>query len=176
MSHGDLKPANVLLFRERAGEMYAKLGDFGYAGWATGNTENALVHPPRSWPWNASEYHHRGFTIPAAKKMDVFSFGLLCLWVLFFDKQSLTGTVANNESQSQWPLEDFGVLDRMKYEDTLRDFACLEIESTQDLSANGKRDLVCFFTSVVVYDSQERASNLKELIVLLGHNWYDCDL
>ena len=82
----------------------------------------------------------------------------------------------NNESESQWPLDDLGLLDHMKYEDTLKDFACLQIESTQDLSAIGKRNLVSFFTSTIINDPQERASNLKDLVILFGHSWYDGDL
>ena len=171
MSHGDIKPANALVFRDGTGDTYTKLADFGYAGWAIGNPDKVLVHPPRSWPWNAPEYHHRGFTVSAVKKMDVYSFGLLCLWLLFFDKQSLTDTAAKIKGGSQWPLEDFETLDSMKYEDTLRGFACIQVESTQGLSANEKRDLIHFFMSAIVCDSRERASDLKDLVVLLGHKW-----
>ena len=171
MSHGDLKPANALVFRDGAGDTYAKLADFGYAGWAIGNTKNVLVYPPRSWPWNAPEYHHRGFTVSAAQKMDIYSFGLLCLWLLFFDKQSLIATASKNKYGGQWPLEDFETLNSMKYEDTLRDFACIQVDSTQGLSANEKRDLISFYMSTIVYKPQERASDLKDLVVLLGHSW-----
>lgn len=172
MSHGDLKPANALVFRDGAGETYAKLADFGYAGWAIGKTENILVYPPISWPWNAPEYHHRGFTVPAAKKLDVYSFGLLCLWLLFFDKPSLANTVAHNKRGSQWPLDDFELLDRMKNEDTLRDFACSQVESTQNLSGIQKADLIHFFLSAMVYDSKKRATRFEDLIKLLGYSWY----
>lgn len=171
MSHGDLKPANTLVFRDGAGETYAKLADFGYAGWAIGNTENILVHPPRSRPWDAPEYHHRGFTAPAARKLDVYSFGLLCLWLLFFDKPSPGNSVANNKCGSQWPLDDHELLDRMKHEDTLRDFACSQVESTLSLSANEKADLVHFFLLVIVSDSKKRATNFEGLIILLGYRW-----
>ena len=45
-----------------------------------------LIHMPRSRGWNAPEWHHRGFTYRDAEKMDVYSFGLLCLWLFFFDE------------------------------------------------------------------------------------------
>ena len=172
MSHGDLKPTNALVFRDGAGGTYAKLADFGYAGWAVGNTDSIVVHPPKSWPWNAPEHHHRGFTVPAAKKLDVYSFGLLCLWLLFFDKPSLVDTAADNTRVGHWPLDDLEILDRMKHEDTLRDFACFQVESTQNLSAYQKADLIHFFQSAIAYNSEERAKDLEGLIILLGHSWY----
>jgi hypothetical protein len=37
---------------------------------------------PKSWPWNAPEHLFK--CKPAqGRKMDVFSFGMLCLWVVF---------------------------------------------------------------------------------------------
>ena len=103
--------------------------------------------------------------------MDIYSFGLLCLWLLFFDNQSSIDAAAKIKGGKQWPLEDFKTLDSMKYEDTLREVARIQVESKQDLSANEKRDLIHFFMSAIVFDSQERASDLKDLVVLLGHSW-----
>ena len=171
VSHRDIKPSNALAFKDGAGDRFANLADFAYAGWAIGNTDNILVHPPRSWPWDAPEYHHRGFTVSAVKKMDVYSFGLLCLWLLYFDKEPLMDTAANVKHGNQWPLERFKTLNSMKHEDTLSDFACIRVESAQGLSANESRDLQQFFRSTIVFDSQKRASDLRELIVLLGHSW-----
>jgi hypothetical protein len=42
---------------------------------------------PKSEPWNAPEY--RKECKPAdGQKVDVFSFGMLCLWLLFEEKLS----------------------------------------------------------------------------------------
>lgn len=38
---------------------------------------------PTSRPWNAPEHHERELHPKAAKAMDVYSFGMLCLWLLF---------------------------------------------------------------------------------------------
>lgn len=172
MSHGDVKPSNALVFKDGDGESYAKLADYGYAGWAVGNTENALVYPPRSWPWDPPEYHHRGFTVPTAQKMDVYSFGLLCLWVLFFDKQSLGECDTHEECGSQRPLTDSELLDHMKHEGTLTRFACSQVKSTQSLSAGKKADLTLFFLSTIALDPKERATDFKHFITLLGYRWY----
>ena len=37
---------------------------------------------PKSLHWVAPEWHHRGFSLLQAKKMDVYSLGLLVLWIL----------------------------------------------------------------------------------------------
>lgn len=46
----------------------------------------AFIDMPFSETWSAPEWHHRGFKLSAAMKMDAYSFGLLCLWVLTIDK------------------------------------------------------------------------------------------
>lgn len=57
----------------------ARLADFGYSTKAGPDT---LVKLPNSVHWTAPERTHRPVTTLAAKKMDVFSFALLCLWTL----------------------------------------------------------------------------------------------
>jgi serine/threonine protein kinase len=62
----------------------AKVTDFGYSTIFTGDD---LIDIPISVPWNAPEHHHRGFDSIGAMKMDVYSFGLVCLWLLFFNSE-----------------------------------------------------------------------------------------
>ena len=38
---------------------------------------------PESEPWNAPEYCARHFKSEEAKQMDVYSFAMLCVWLLF---------------------------------------------------------------------------------------------
>ncbi len=42
---------------------------------------------PKTWPWHAPELADTPFAanIMAAKRMDAFSFGLVCAWLLFFN-------------------------------------------------------------------------------------------
>ena len=79
--HGDLKPENCLVFRrEGTDEVVAKVSDFGFSSiWARSED---LIQVAMTEPWNAPEWHHRGFVFCEARKMDVYSFGLLCLWVV----------------------------------------------------------------------------------------------
>ncbi|KAL8726452.1 MAG: hypothetical protein Q9166_006705 [cf. Caloplaca sp. 2 TL-2023] len=84
--HGDIKPENVLIFNENNENSYgyyAKLSDFGYSTWFARDDE--LIKMPKSQPWCAPEWHHRGFRVSDAMKMDAYSFGMLSFWLLFRD-------------------------------------------------------------------------------------------
>ncbi|KAF8539361.1 kinase-like domain-containing protein, partial [Trichophaea hybrida] len=78
--HGDIKPQNVLIFKDATGKTTVKVADFGYSTLTAG--ARGKVYLPKSRPWNAPEHHVREFTAPDAKLTDVYSFGMLCLWVV----------------------------------------------------------------------------------------------
>lgn len=86
--HGDVKPENILIFDNDSSRYVAKVADFGYSTWFASDGE--LVKMPRSRYWVAPEWHHRGFTTADAMKMDIYSFGMLCLWLLFYNTQENT--------------------------------------------------------------------------------------
>ena len=161
------------MFKDGTGQVFAKLADFGYAGWARGSSKDVLIKPPKSWPWNPPEYHHRGFTVPAARKLDMYSFGLLCLWVLFSDKamEFASASKATWDGRT-WPLENFGLLDSMKHSDSLRRFATSLVSAAQDISTSQREDLSKFFSSALMRDPKERKIEFKELSLLLGQPWY----
>lgn len=81
--HGDIKPTNILVFEDPLWHRVAKVIDFGYSTWL--GDSDAIVSMPRSVPWTAPEWHHRGFSRTDAFKMDIYSFGLFCLWLLFYN-------------------------------------------------------------------------------------------
>ena len=81
MIHGDIKPQNMLVFKDSTGKITVKVADFGYITIAA--SEGGRVFLPKSRPWNAPEHHFEGFTSFKARKTDAYSFGMLCLWVLF---------------------------------------------------------------------------------------------
>lgn len=59
--------------------------DFGFPCFA--DTEEDLARPQRSEPWEAPECRsHQYFALRDAKKPDMHSFGLLCMWLFFKDK------------------------------------------------------------------------------------------
>ena len=63
-----------------------KVIDFGYSStWAT---PEDFIRVPTTRPWTAPEWHLRGFRVGAARKMDVYSYGLLCLWLLLHNDKT----------------------------------------------------------------------------------------
>lgn len=80
--HGDIKPANVLIFENGPGQYVARVADFGYSTMFSG--VDGLVFMPQSSHWTAPEWHHRAICSTSAVRMDVYSFGMLCLWLLFY--------------------------------------------------------------------------------------------
>lgn len=81
--HGDIKPENTLVFGDTADEATIQVTDFGYS--CIGAKDKDEVYLPVTWGWCAPEYHDRGIPLQKAKKMDIYSFGLVCFWVLFTD-------------------------------------------------------------------------------------------
>ena len=72
----------MLVFKDAiTRKITVKVADFGYSTLTVGESGKVLL--PRSRPWNAPEHHFEGFKAHEAKKTDVYSFGMLCLWVLF---------------------------------------------------------------------------------------------
>ena len=173
MSHGSIRPANVLIFEGRAGPVYAKLAGFSYAGWATNNKKDTLTKPPQSWLWDPPEYHHRGFNVLGARKLDMCSFGMLCLWLLLFDRPSSSHLVPTARYESQtWPLDDPKLLDSMKHEDTLRDFAGYLVKSDRSLPADQRENLERFFMAALARDPERLALNFEDLTSVMGQSWY----
>lgn len=89
--HGDIKPQNVLIFEGEDKEYHARISDFAYSTlYARSEDEIAM---PMSEFWHAPEQdrEERLWTSSDAKKMDIFSFGMLSLW--FLAGSSLVGVV-----------------------------------------------------------------------------------
>ncbi|KAF3314300.1 hypothetical protein TWF173_004904 [Orbilia oligospora] len=82
--HGDIKPENVLICKDADGRFLAQVIDFGYST-IFADEENEEVTLPTSWPWTAPEIKpQQPVTLEQAKAADIFSYGLLCFWLLCY--------------------------------------------------------------------------------------------
>ena len=74
--HGDIKPENILISSESDCRYVVKVTDFGYSTLFT--TDSDPITMPHSELWTAPERHHREILPMQARKMDAYSFGILC--------------------------------------------------------------------------------------------------
>jgi serine/threonine protein kinase len=164
--HGDIKPKNVIIFKDDHGKFIARVADFGYSTFAEAST---LVRLPQSWPWNAPEHHFRPFSISDARKTDIYSLGMLCMWLLFDaqlsknfhpysqELEAVSGSLSftrNNEEDTLWSLKDG---------DKIRFIAHDLVMSSKELGDIEKTNLSQAFHSILGRDPVGRNINLEAL-------------
>ena len=110
---------------------------------------------PKSEPWHAPEWHHRGFGLSDAMRMDVFSFGMLCFWLLFY-------TVSNKEE-----TDFFHDLDRDSKPLALT-LAHSHIKAAVGLSEESRTNLHRFFQLTLAIEKDMRTLDFRVLLSLIA--------
>jgi serine/threonine protein kinase len=151
--HGDIKPQNILIFKDGPDGYVARVADFGFSTWFRGDNDFILM--PRSRPWYAPEYHGRGFSPDDAKRMDVYSFGMLCLWLLL-------GPFLGFKD-----VPELELLELWKRENKLSEQATrLVVE--HGYFNNDVTDKLCqFFDSTLAHESDKRTIDFELILPLL---------
>lgn len=105
--------------------------------------------------------------------MDVYSFGMLCLWVICndtFSKPNLKGIgFMDSEKEHPKPI-NFNTLEYGKEE--LPALASQVITMMPGMDEEQKSRLKRFFSMSLAYKPEIRCSAFEELILLLGGNGY----
>ena len=171
--HGDIKPQNVLVFKDPiTRKVTVKVADFGYSTLTVGESGKVLL--PKSRPWNAPEHHFGEFKTDEAKKTDVYSFGMLCLWVLFGDRLSdfpqttadgVTGLISFDAPHFRSRPTLFECL---KDEDRLGYIANQLLGSMPGLDVEHTIRLKEIFSLTLPHNPGERTCNLARVAGLLG--------
>lgn len=152
--HGDIKPENILVFGNKTQGLTAKVADFGYSSVST--TDDDIVYIPCSRVWTAPEYHDRGFTVGAAKKIDIYSLGLVTAYLLFHDE---VWDYYTNIEDKIFTLKRTGeLLSRVKK----------AIWETNSNDQEGSNRLQEFFERTLACDVGAREPNLDHLVALVG--------
>ncbi|PMD20714.1 kinase-like protein [Hyaloscypha hepaticicola] len=147
--HGDIKPQNLIIFDGEDGYYVAKVTDFGYSTIFRGND---LIEMPRSVPWNAPEHHYRGFECIDAMRMDVYSFGLVSLWLLFFNSEKKSHNDFLTALHNQTNLLDLS-------------YSLVNVETkTFGLTVSKRIKLMHFFELALAKDPRQRSSSFQQLI------------
>jgi serine/threonine protein kinase len=164
--HGDIKPHNVLVFKIE-GSYVAKVTDFGFSSMF--RNDNDKIRLPRSRPWHAPEADRltRKFYMGEAKRADVFSYAVLCFWILF--ERHLSGKMGSNliieglmtrmGDRAEKVPRAFQVLEQLKREGSLIEVARNLSIAEESLSSHAEA-LVGFFRSALISDPDKRCESL----------------
>jgi serine/threonine protein kinase len=111
---------------------------------------------PRSKYWTAPEWHEREFLPIEARRMDSYSFGMLCLWLLFYN---------NNASGDRDFEMDIGDTSMEVLDHALR---LIETITCPELQQSAKIQRLLSLT--LAQDPRERTSDFSEILQLLSPN------
>ena len=171
--HGDIKPQNVLVLKDAiTRKITVKVADFGYSTLTVGESGKVLL--PKSRPWNAPEHHFGEFDVQEAKKADVYSFGMLCLWLLFGDRLSdipqttADGTTGLISFDAPPFLSGLTLLEHLKYEGSLEHIANHLVESVPGPEAEYKIRLKDIFSLALAHNPEKRTCVFAKIIGLLS--------
>lgn len=128
--------------------------DFGYSSvfMADGDT----ITMPYSELWTAPEQHHREIRPIQARRMDSYSFGMLCLWLFFYNKSGDRDRNFKNDFEDtqkkplSWAYELLGV--------------------EMGLGDRRKKDVKDIFRLTLAQDPAERTAEFTEILQLLSSN------
>jgi serine/threonine protein kinase len=150
-----------------SGRYTARVTDFGYSTRFANEDDGFTM--PKSWPWNAPEHHHRKFRPAQARKMDLFSLGMVCLWVIF--EKYLSGIVPLPQ-EILWVepyIQSCGekhrsksILQAAKDENKLVQLARQLVMAEGDLEDYQKEQLRRFFDASLVREPNSRDVDLKQ--------------
>jgi hypothetical protein len=107
-------------------------------------SEDSEFQLPISRPWNSPEVNEWDSTLPffAARKADLYSFGMLAMWVLFRNHF----TSATNPPSDPGADTDLELLQTLKDNDLLFAFAMECAEKEEDLAQEQMDGLALFFS------------------------------
>ncbi|KAF5610581.1 serine threonine kinase [Fusarium tjaetaba] len=144
--HGDIKPHNILVFNDTNGGLVAKVTDFGFATLQVTASTDGRIELPISNPWNAPEVClEEDYSLHQARLTDIYSFGLLCLWLLFADSPQILDRISTAKSEGQ-----------------LLPFAHSQVQTLTGLNQDDKRSLCGFFNATISHDPNDRSLDLQK--------------
>ena len=159
----------MLIFENGPGDYVAKVADFGFS--THFGSEQDLIKMPESVPWNAPERHHRHFLPQDAKAMDVYSFGMLCLWLLFGVESSKT-TPSTSDTANGSPVFHFKAEDWHEKDDLLLswknnrliEWAIWLVAEDERFATEMRDNLTQFFRSSLCFNPQRRITDWHRLL------------
>jgi serine/threonine protein kinase len=160
--HGDIKPDNVLIFQNAGGIIYAKVADFGYIALFVEDDE--ILKIPMTQPWVDPNWDPLGHTFEEAVNMDIFSLGLVCLYIVFTSELECLISTSSTISKSDAIRN---LLFQWKNEDSIHWNVDRLLESSSDIDPSDRSLLRKFFDQTLSRSQKKRANKVAELLKLL---------
>ena len=160
------------MHQDNDGNLLAKVSDLGYAGLGS---DSELIRLPKSRPWVDPNWNRRECTIQTAKKMDMYSFGMVCLWVLFRDQllhflQNCIPHKGNRPDESIFFLSNEAPqsrLESLQESDQLAFIVETMVKTSSFLKGFQRSNLATFFQTLLCKDLVVRQSDWKKLVELV---------
>ena len=169
--HGDIKPKNILIWEEyQTRGMAVILADFGFSKFGV---RDELIKLSRSEPWDAPEWHPRYFMLGDATKTDIYSFGLVCLWIFFRNETLAEFDLPSTTIGDAFMGTDFDAVSRIQSKktngDSILQLALHLLVQKTDLDDNIRSQLTTVFTLALAYDPGKRPESMEIFVkILLG--------
>ena len=148
--------------------MAVLLADFGFSRFGA---MDDLVKLARSEPWDAPEWHPREFKLKDAKKMDVYSFGLVCLWLFFGNNTLLDLGLPSTTVKTAFMGGSLDAIARIQSRkndnDSILEWALKLLAKKTDLDGEIRHRLERVFTLALARDPHRRPSSMEALIEIL---------
>ena len=129
---------------------------------------------PEIEPWNAPEWHDRSFKPEQAKRMDVYSFGLLCFWLIFKAGASVDLSLPPDTILGSGQFISFrqnqpkhNLLQLWRGDNRLMKWICWLVHKDDRLNGNTKDHLKSLFRSTLAFEPQSRYTDFSQLLDLL---------
>ncbi|KAI1428792.1 hypothetical protein F5Y12DRAFT_632003 [Xylaria sp. FL1777] len=168
VAHGDLKPHNIIMTKifqssdQHPFESSSVAPQIVDVSLSVIGQDTDLRLLPRTVGWSAPEWHDRYFQIQNARRMDIFSFGLICYWILSWD-QNFSHLSAEEEDQAMRTLNGGLQGDNNKPHEL-----AIALVRSMNLDISTLENLERLFDLTLAPEPQHRASNASQLLSLLG--------
>jgi serine/threonine protein kinase len=167
--HGDINPRNILVWHDvQSDGMAVVLADFGFSRFGA---MDDLVKLARSEPWDAPEWHPREFKLKDTKKMDVYSFGIVCLWLFFGNNTLLDLGLPSTTVKTAFMGGSLDAIARIQSRkndnDSILEWALKLLAKKTDLDGEIRHRLERVFTLALARDPHRRPSSMEALIEIL---------
>ena len=125
--------------------------------------------------WNAPEHHDRSFRPEQAKQMDVYSFGLLCFWLLFKAGSSADLPLPPDMILKNGQFVSFerdepedNSIQVWKADNRLIKWLCWLVQGNDYFDSSTKNHLISFFRFTLTFEPQSRCTEFEQLLSLLA--------